>query len=139
MHTLNFLNGHSGERWWEQNFFCSFTTPQAFSQSSASGALSTLVTSVVLYLLTRATLMSAGNDETRVCGYIYIYLLNIQITNNSLITANSIPGSKIYIHLPSKRYYFPTSRRLNPPTTKWNLHDKKNSKQKKQQQQQKKN
>ena len=29
-------------------FFCSFTTPQAFWQSSAPGALSTLVTSVVL-------------------------------------------------------------------------------------------
>ena len=43
-------------------------------QSSAPGALSTLVTSVVLYLLTRATLMSPGKDETRVCGYIYIYI-----------------------------------------------------------------
>ena len=34
--------------------FCSFTTPQVFWQSSAPGALSTLVTSVVLYSLTRA-------------------------------------------------------------------------------------
>ena len=51
-------------------FFCSFTTPQAFWQSSSPGALSTLVTSVVLYSLTRATLMSPGKDETRVCGYI---------------------------------------------------------------------
>ena len=66
--------------------FCSFTTPQAFWQSSAPGALSTLVTSVVLYSLTRATLMSPGKDETRVCGYIYIkyvyiyiYILNIYI------------------------------------------------------------
>ena len=42
--------------------------------SSARGALSTLVTSVVLYSLTRATLTSPGKDETRVCGYIhYIY------------------------------------------------------------------
>ena len=46
-----------------------------FWQSSASGALSTLVTSVVLYSLTRATLMSPGKGETRVCGYIYIYIL----------------------------------------------------------------
>ena len=51
-------------------FFCSFTTLQAFWQSSAPGVLSTLVTSVVLYSLTRATLMSPGKDETRVCGYI---------------------------------------------------------------------
>ena len=45
-------------------------TPQAFWQSSAPGALSTLVPSVVLYSLTRAPLMSSGKDETRVCGYI---------------------------------------------------------------------
>ena len=41
--------------------------------SSAPGALSTLVTSVFLYSLTRASLMSPGKDETRVCGYIYIH------------------------------------------------------------------
>ena len=28
------------------------------------------MTSVVLYSLTRATLMSPGKDETRACGYI---------------------------------------------------------------------
>ena len=56
------------EHWWEQNIFCSFTTPQVFWQSSAPGASSTLVTSVVLYSFTRATLMSPGKDETRVCG-----------------------------------------------------------------------
>ena len=44
-------------------------SPQVFWQSSAPDALSTLVTSVVLYSLTQATLMSPGNDETRVCGY----------------------------------------------------------------------
>ena len=38
-----------------------------FWQSSAPGALSALVTSVVLYWLTQDTLMSPGNDETRVC------------------------------------------------------------------------
>ena len=36
--------------------------------------LSTLVTSVVLYSLTPATLMSPWKDETHVCGYIYIYI-----------------------------------------------------------------
>ena len=36
--------------------------------------MSTLVTSVVLYSLTRATLMSPGKDEAPVCGYIYIYI-----------------------------------------------------------------
>ena len=59
------------------NIFCLFTTPQAFWKSSAPGALSTVVTSVVLYSLTRATLMSPRKDETRVCGYmhyIYIYI-----------------------------------------------------------------
>ena len=54
----------------EQNAFCSFTTPQAFWQSSAPGALSTLGTSVILYSLTRATLMSPGKDKTHACGYI---------------------------------------------------------------------
>ena len=44
----------------------------AFWQSSAPGTLSTLVTSVVLYSLTRATLMNPGKDETRACGYIYL-------------------------------------------------------------------
>ena len=36
-------------------------------------ALSSLVTSVVLYSLTQATLKSPGKDEAHVCGYIYIY------------------------------------------------------------------
>ena len=54
---------------------------------SAPGALSTAVTSVLPYSLTRATLMSPGKDETRVCRsiylsiyiYIYIYLIYIYI------------------------------------------------------------
>ena len=71
---MNLFIEHSREDWWEPNIFCFFTTPQAFRQSSAPGALSTLVTSAVLYSLTRATLMSPGKDETRVCGYIYIYI-----------------------------------------------------------------
>ena len=74
IYALNLFIEHSGEHWWEQYIFCSFTTPQAFWQSSAPGALSTLVTIVVLYSLTRATLISPGKDETRVCGYIYIYI-----------------------------------------------------------------
>ena len=40
-----------------QNIFCSFTIPQAFWESSVPGPLSTLETSVVLYSLTRATLI----------------------------------------------------------------------------------
>ena len=74
IYALNLFIEHSGEHWWEQNIFCSFTIPQAFWQSSAPGALSTLVISVGLYSLTRATLMSPGKDETRVWGYIYIYI-----------------------------------------------------------------
>ena len=79
-----------------KNFFvCS---PQAFWQSLAPGALSTLVTSVVLYSLTRATLMSPGQDETRVCGckyiyiciYIYIYIYVYIITLLSLSTKHII-------------------------------------------------
>ena len=56
--------------------FFSFTTSQAFWQSSAPGALSFLVTLVVLYSLTRATLMSSRKEETRVnmcVMYVYIY------------------------------------------------------------------
>ena len=49
--------------------FCSSTTPQAFLRSSAPGALSTLVTYVVLYSLTRTTLMSPGKNEIRACRY----------------------------------------------------------------------
>ena len=56
------------------NVLCLFTTPQAFWESSAPGALSTLVTSVVPYSLTEATLMSPGKNETRVYGYIYVYI-----------------------------------------------------------------
>ena len=46
--------------------FSSFTTPQSFWQSSAPCALRTLVTSVFLYSLTRAALMSLGKAEIRV-------------------------------------------------------------------------
>ena len=45
-------------------------SPQAFWQSSVPGVLSTQVTSVVLYSLTQATLMSPGQDKTSVCGYV---------------------------------------------------------------------
>ena len=49
--ALNLFIEHSGECWWEQKFFV--RSPQAFWESSAPVVLSTLVTSVVLYLLTR--------------------------------------------------------------------------------------
>ena len=50
-------------------------SPQAFWQSSAPVVLSTLMTSVVLYALTRATLTSPVKDETLACLlYIYIYI-----------------------------------------------------------------
>ena len=62
---------------YNSNIFCSFTTSQGFWQSSVPGALSTLVTSVVLYSLTSATLMSPEKEETRV--QIYIYILQYQI------------------------------------------------------------
>ena len=48
-------------------------SPQGFRQSAAPGALSILVRSVVLYSLTRTTMISPGKDETRVCGYIKTY------------------------------------------------------------------
>ena len=47
-------------------YFLSVHTPQAFWQSLAPRALNTLVTSVVLYWLTRATPTSSGKDETRI-------------------------------------------------------------------------
>ena len=43
--------------------------------SSAPGALNTLVKSVIHCLVTRATPMSPGMDETHVCGCIYIYMV----------------------------------------------------------------
>ena len=47
-YVLTLFIEHTGEYWCEQNIFCFFATSQAFWQSSAPGALSTLVTSVVL-------------------------------------------------------------------------------------------
>ena len=76
IYALNLFIGHSGENWWEQNIFGSFTAPQAFWPSSTPGALSTVVTSVVLCEWTRATLIIPGKDGTRVCGYmLWIYSL----------------------------------------------------------------
>ena len=45
-------------------------SPQVIWLSSAPGALSTLLTSVVLYSLTLTRLMSPGQDEIRLCRYI---------------------------------------------------------------------
>ena len=55
--------------------FCLLTTSILAKLSNCG--LSTLVTSVVLYSLTRATLMSPGQDETRVCVCVYIYIYGI--------------------------------------------------------------
>ena len=87
IYTLNLFIEHFGENWWEQNISCSFTKPQAFCHSSAPGALSTLVTSVIRYSLTRARLMSAGKGETRVCGCtLWIYSLStLENTNRNKI------------------------------------------------------
>ena len=66
-------------------YFLLVHTPQAFWQSSAPRALSTLVTSVVLYWLTRATPASSGKDETR----IYIYkIINIAYINIKILYIN---------------------------------------------------
>ena len=70
IHALNLFIERSGEHWGEQNIFYSFTTTQEFWQSSAPGTLSSLVTSINLYSLIWATLMSLVRDETRFCGYI---------------------------------------------------------------------
>ena len=65
-------------------------SPQAFWLSPARGVLGTLVTSVVLFSLTRATLTSPGQDETRVCGYIciYIYIVNARKGIKQIKTQN---------------------------------------------------
>ena len=77
IYALNLFIEHSGEHWREQNVFCSFVTPQVFWQGSAPGALSSLVTSIFLYALARAILMSPGKEETRVCVYtLSIYSLS---------------------------------------------------------------
>ena len=46
----------------DENKIYFIRSPQAFWLSSAPGVLSTLVTSVVIYSLTQATLMSPGQD-----------------------------------------------------------------------------
>ena len=69
MYVCNIVT-FSDEHWWEQNMFCSFTTQQVFWQSSGTGILRTLVTLVLLYSLTQATLMSPWKNETRAYRYI---------------------------------------------------------------------
>ena len=101
---LNLFIEHSGEHWLEQNIFCSFTTPQAFWQSSAPGALSTLVTSVVLYSLNEATLMSPLKNETRVCGYTpWIY---------SLSTLENTDENRMFFVRSSHHKYFGKAQHL---------------------------
>ena len=61
--TENFLSGSSAKK-------CNHEKQLGICIEYISpGALSTLVTSVVFCSLTRATLMSPGKDETRVCEY----------------------------------------------------------------------
>ena len=95
---LNLFIEHSGEHWWEENIFCSFTPPQAFWQSSAPGALSTLVTLAVLYSLTQATLMRPGKVETRVCGY--------RLLIDSLRTLENMDDNRIlFVRSPHHRHF----------------------------------
>ena len=87
IYLLNLSIEISEEYWWEQNIFCSFTTPQAIWQSLAPGALTTLVTSVTLYWLTQIILISPGKDKTRVCGYtLWISSLNTLENTDENIT-----------------------------------------------------
>ena len=87
-------------------YFCSFTTPQAFWKSSAPGPLSTLVKSVVLYSLTRATLMSPGKNETRVCGYVYTSRLAGRFMLNWEYTGICCYLTSISLHLPILSIWF---------------------------------
>ena len=98
IYILNLFIENSGEHWWEQNILCSFTATQAFQESSAPGAWSTLVTSVVLYELTQATLMRPGKDETRFCGYIlWIFSLsNLENTDENRIFFVLFPHHKYF-------------------------------------------
>ena len=68
-HTPNTIHGFRDSLFFECTFW----------KSSAPAALSTLLTSVVLYSLARATLMSPGKEETRVCGCIYLPRNNVRL------------------------------------------------------------
>ena len=82
IYALDFFIEHPGEHWWEHNIFCSITIPQTVCQSLAPGALSTLVTSVVLYTLNEATPMSPGKDKTRVCAHT-LWILSLTALQNT--------------------------------------------------------
>ena len=97
-----------------------YTYIYIYWQSSAPGVLSTLVTSVVFYLLSQATLMSPGKDKICVCVYIYIYIYIIYIyimyciskvhKNKNLTGAHFIIASKLLYYpishyLPCKRNF----------------------------------
>ena len=58
--------------WGYQNILGSIFS---FYVSNCSNISLYMVTSVVLYSLTRATMMSNGKDETRVCGYRYTHVI----------------------------------------------------------------
>ena len=97
IYTLNLLIEFCGEHWWQENIFRSFTRPQAFYQSSAPAVLSTLVSSVVLYLLIQATLIIPGNDETQVCAHtLWIYSMST--------LENTDEYRMFFVHLPHHKH-----------------------------------
>ena len=65
IYALNLFTEHSQEHWWEQNIFCLFTT--SILEKLSTWCFEHSGTSVVLYSLTKATLMSPGKGKTRVC------------------------------------------------------------------------
>ena len=130
IYALNLFIEHSREHWWVQNSFWSFTTPQAFWQSSAPGALSILVTLVVLYSLTRATLISLGKDKTRVCGYIlyiYIYIYIYMYISRKSQSINEIL-KRIYFILLSCNQKFGSERHKNFWAAFFGPHNQKSTK-----------
>ena len=74
-------------------------------QSSAPGDFSTLETSVVLYSLTQATLMTPGKDETRVCGHIHMRF-NILIYFNILDTLMTSIGAEPFQSILNLKEFF---------------------------------
>ena len=74
-------------------------------QSSAPGDFSTLETSVVLYSLTQATLMTPGKDETRVCGHIHMRF-NIFIYFNILDTLMTSMGAEPFQSILNLKEFF---------------------------------
>ena len=111
IYALNFFIAHSGEHWWENKILCPITTPDPFRQRSAPGALSTIMKSVFLNSLTRATLMSPGKDETRVCGYM--------LWPYSLSTLENTDENRIFFIRSPHHKHFGKAQRLLLRTIVW--------------------